>query len=324
MRLSPLLLATLVTACASAPDPAEAPAWALAIHGGAGTILRERTTVEQEAAYRGALEAALRTGTEILSAGGSAMDAVEAVVRRLEDDPRFNAGRGAVRTRAGTFELDACIMDGSTLRSGAVTGIRRVRHPVALARAVMERTRHVFMAGDGAEAIAREAGLELVENAWFGSEGLPPRAPSDQGRDDPRDRDRYGTVGAVARDSAGRLAAATSTGGLGGKLSGRIGDAPIVGAGTLADATCAVSCTGTGELFIRHGIAREMSALIRYRGLPLEDAAKTLIHERLEPGDGGLIAVDAQGRIASAHNTDGMYRGFADSRGRFEVAIWDR
>lgn len=329
--LLPFLLCLGCAACASPSDSGagDAPFWSIAIHGGAGTISKG-IPPEREAQYRLSLEGALREGARVLAAGGEALDAVEAVVKLLEDDPLFNAGKGAVFTNAGTHELDACIMDGRDLSCGAVAAVRTVRHPIELARLVMTRTRHILLAGDGAEAFAGEMGVERVENTWFDTDHR--RAALRRAQEEERTGSGggggaagYGTVGAVARDARGHLAAATSTGGLTNKRFGRIGDTPLVGAGNFAeDATCAVSCTGTGEVFMRHGVGREMAALVRYRGLDAIAAAREIIHGRLKPGDGGLIAVDRNGVLALEFNSEGMYRGAADSRGRFEIAIWDR
>lgn len=304
-----------------------APTWTLAIHGGAGTI----EPGEDDALavrYRESLRRALDAGSAVLAANGSALDACEAAVRVLEDDELFNAGRGGALTRDGTAELDASIMDGSTLKCGAVTGVTTVRNPVTLARKVMENTRFILFAGAGAERLADQYGVERVENAWFITprrrqmldEVLKPKAVSS--RDEDGRAARTGTVGAVARDSAGRLAAATSTGGLTGKLPGRVGDSPLIGAGNYANATVAVSCTGTGEQYIRHGVARGVAARMDYARDTLEGATNFFIFTALNKDDGGLIAVDAKGNVATPFSTIGMYRGVADSKGRREVKIW--
>ncbi len=325
-RVALALLLLPILACGAPLRQAEAPRFALALHGGAGVIPRDTPPAEREAYLQG-LQAALREGRDRLARGEPALDVVEAVVRLLEDDPQFNAGKGAVFTEDGRHELDASVMDGRTLACGAVAGVRTVRHPVSLARLVMERTPHVLLAGEGAERFADAAGVERVENAWFDTPRrraalerfLEQRDEQDAGPDAAR-----GTVGCVALDLHGHLAAATSTGGMTGKRFGRVGDSPVIGAGTYADdATCAVSCTGTGEEFIRHVAAHEVSALMRHAGLPLADAARTVVFDRLRPGDGGLIAVSREGEIALAFNTPGMFRGAADSAGRFEVAIWE-
>src|SRR5438105_1597327 len=252
----------------------------LVVHGGAGTIERSKMTREIEQGYRAGIENALRAGREILQGGGSSVDAVEAAVRVLEDDPHFNAGRGSVFTSAGTVEMDAAIMDGKTLAAGAVAGIEHVRNPIVLARAVMEKSKHVMMIGAGAEKFAKGNGIELVDakyfftqNRWDAFQKI--KAAEEAGADGSKkfiisDAERHGTVGAVARDSQGNLAAATSTGGTTNNLPGREGDSPVIGAGTYADnATCAVSCTGDGEFFIRAGVAHQVSALMELRGMSL-------------------------------------------------------
>lgn len=304
-------------------DSSKAPVeWALALHGGAGVM--ERTRLEPRAAeYRNALEAALRHGAELLARGADSLDVVEAVVRVLEEDDRFNAGKGAVFTHDRGHELDAAIMRGVDLSTGAVAGVRTVRNPVSLARLVMEQTPHVLLAGDGAESFADQAGVERVDNTWFDTgerlEALE-RALSEQAGDVDRDRS---TVGAVARDRNGNLAAATSTGGMTNKRFGRVGDVPIIGAGTFADnRTCAISGTGRGEEFIRHGVARSISDRVGLQGSQLGDAVSEVIHEVLAPGDGGVIAIQVDGTIVMDFNSEGMFRGAADSLGRFEVGIW--
>jgi len=311
-----LLLISLGSGCARSPAPDEV-AWAIAIHGGAGTIPRDLDP-ESRRRYEDSLREALTLGRDLLESGGRSLDAVERVIVYLEDDPLFNAGRGAVFNAAGGNELDASLMDGASMAAGAVAGVTSVKNPITLARLVMTETPHVLLAGAGAEELAREHGLESVGPDYFWTQRrwdeLQRRRAAEQG----------GTVGAVALDRAGNLAAGTSTGGLTAKRFGRIGDSPIVGAGTYADnATCAVSGTGKGEEFIRHNVAARISMLVGVGGLELEPAAQRVIGERLDPGDGGVIAVDRDGRLALVFNTEGMYRGAADSSGRFEVAIWD-
>ncbi|RDC60531.1 Beta-aspartyl-peptidase [Alteripontixanthobacter maritimus] len=305
---------------------AESPDWALAIHGGAGTIERANMTAEQDAAYRAALQAALDAGVAVLASGGSAMDAIEAVIVPMEDDPKFNAGRGAVFTWDGTNELDAAVMDGKTRAAGAVTGVKRIRNPIQLARAVMADGRHVFLSGQGAETFALEAGFAPTDASWFATkrrrEALE-RMKAD--RLSALDVDhKFGTVGAVARDVAGNLAAGTSTGGLTGKRWGRIGDAPIIGAGTYADnRSCAVSATGAGEYFIRIGVAREICSRMRLAGEDAQTAADTVITEVGElGGDGGVIVLAPEGKGVFSINTAGMYRGRAASDGTSDVAIY--
>ncbi len=300
---------------------------ALAVHGGAGTISPERITPEIEQKIRAGLQLAIEAGYAVLRAGGVSVDAVVAAVRVLEDDPLFNAGRGAVFTSAGTHEMDAAVMDGQTLRAGAVGGLKRVKNPIHLARAVMEKSAHVLLAGEGAELFADQVGLEMVDPKYFYTEerwqalervrGKHMRALSDQ--------DRHGTVGAVALDRDGNLAAATSTGGNTNKLPGRIGDTPIVGAGTYANnRTCAVSATGDGEYFIRAVAGHDLSALMEYRRISLNDAAQLVIRKVTElGGSGGLIAIDGAGNIAMPFSTAGMYRGsIVDTAGQSAVAIY--
>jgi beta-aspartyl-peptidase (threonine type) len=300
--------------------------WALALHAGVGTIRRDAPPERQEE-IKAALAQALDAGRVILDQGGTSLDAVEAVVLVLEDCPHFNAGRGAAVARDGGHELDASIMRGDTMEAGAVTGVRTVRHPISLARAVMEKTPHVFMSGAGAEALAEEAGLERVENEWFRTEERYARWQREQGRNRvSREAGEMesGTVGAVARDRHGNLAAATSTGGTGNKLNGRIGDSPIIGAGTYAsNASCALSATGWGEEFIRQTVAFRVAARMEMLGETLEEAVREVFTERLEPGTGGAIAVDAKGNVVLGFNTRAMYRGATDSTGRFEVGIWE-
>ncbi|KVP48279.1 isoaspartyl peptidase/L-asparaginase family protein [Burkholderia ubonensis] len=303
----------------------------VAIHGGAGTILREAMNTDTELQYRAELAAILRAAQAVLADGGSALDAVSVAVRMLEDCPLFNAGRGAVYTADGTHELDAAIMDGATLAAGAVCCVTRVRNPVLAARRVMEASEHVMFAGAGADAFAAAQGLELVEPGYFGTEArhaqwLKARDAAGAlldhdaatfafGDGAPLDPDRkHGTVGAVARDLHGHVAAATSTGGITNKQPGRVGDSPIIGAGCYADdATCAVSSTGTGEMFIRMATAHDVAAQIAYRGVSVAEAAYDVVMNKLPriAGRGGIIAVDAHGNVAMPFNTDGMYRGYA-------------
>ncbi len=297
--------------------------YAIAIHGGAGTITRQSMTAERERAYRAKLAEALEAGRNVLAAGGSALDAVEAAIVVMEDSPLFNAGKGAVFTADGRNELDASIMDGRTLNAGAVAAVTHVKNPIRLARLVMERSPHVLLAGDGAEVFAREVGAELVPATYFWTERrwqqLMRVQEEKKGAGLLLDHDaehKYGTVGAVALDKDGNLAAGTSTGGLTNKAWGRIGDSPIIGAGTYAsNASCAVSGTGQGEYFIRLTIAREVCALVEYRKLPLQQAADEVIQNRLKNlgGSGGVIALGRDGAIAFSFNTEGMYRGWLTS-----------
>ncbi|WP_116133973.1 isoaspartyl peptidase/L-asparaginase family protein [Tropicimonas sp. IMCC34043] len=304
--------------------------YSLAIHGGAGTILKSRLTPEREAAYHAGLQAALAAGAAVLRADGRALDAVTAAVCVLEDDPLFNAGRGAVFTSAGAQEMDAAVMDGRDRRAGAVAGIFGPKNPVLLARAVMERTGHVCLIGPNALELARAAGLAFEDPEYFFTEARwqslqKVLALAAEGRvsDDPAQR--HGTVGAVARDRAGDLAAATSTGGMTGKAPGRVGDTPMIGAGTFADnATCAVSGTGHGEVFIRWTAAAEIAARMRHRGDSLEAAANAVVMDELAAvdGSGGVIAVDRDGTIAMPFNCEGMYRGWVREGSAAETAIY--
>lgn len=331
------LLLGLVLAAAPAyaqPEPpSDTTAYVLAIHGGAGVIERGSMTPEREVHYRTTLEEALRAGYDVLQAGGSALDAVTAAIPLLEDSPLFNAGRGAVFTSEGTVELDASIMDGATLNAGAVSTVTNVKNPILLARRVMEASPHVMLVGDGAEAFAEAQGLDLVENEYFHT--TPRREALDRARERergtsgalvvPEDGQMTGTVGAVARDRAGHLAAATSTGGMTNKRWGRVGDSPIIGAGTYADdATCAVSATGHGEYFIRLAVAHDIAARMRHGGATLHEAADAVIHGRLTDlgGTGGVIAMDRDGRVAMPFNTPGMFRGTIDADGNVTVEIY--
>lgn len=306
----------------------------LVVHGGAGTIERSTMTLEREQEYRAGIENALRAGRGILQGGGSSLGAVEAAVRVLEDDPHFNAGKGSVFTSAGTIEMDAAIMDGKTLAAGAVAGIEHVRNPIVLARAVMEKSKHVMMIGAGAEEFAKRNGIEMAAAKYFFTQERwdalqKMKAAEKAGADGGQkfiisDAERHGTVGAVARDSQGNLAAASSTGGTNNKLPGRVGDSPVIGAGTYADnATCAVSCTGDGEFFIRAAVAYRVSALIELGGISLpEAAARALAHAQKLGGTGGLIAVDKNGNVALPFNTSGMYRGHLSEDGKFVIEIY--
>lgn len=304
---------------------------AIVVHGGAGTISRDRMTPELEKAYRQKLEEALREGYAILKNGGSSLDAVEATIRILEESPLFNAGRGAVFTDAGTNELDASIMDGKTLNAGAVAGVQRIKSPIQAARAVMERSPHVMMVGTGAEAFARSLGLPMVEPDYFKDEKRYQqylRAKQKSGKqsiDIDEDIEKHGTVGCVALDQAGNLAAGTSTGGMMMKRFGRVGDSPIIGAGTYADnEACGVSATGWGEYFIRLAVAHDIVALMKYKNMSVQEAAQTVIEKVGKlGGDGGVIALDRQGNIAMPFNTKGMYRGYIDTEGKLKVMIYD-
>ncbi len=323
------------------------PEWSLAIHGGAGSASRDRTDADD---YYAALTAALAVGSERLAAGEASLRVVEDVVAALEDDPRFNAGRGSVFTFVGTHEMDAALMDGRTLATGAVAAVKNVQNPIRLARRVMEDTDHIFLSGPGADDFGAYVKVRRQPQAYFTTERQlerfralrARRNPGPEGGGDamaragegdtgnvgapgfPGGAAHLGTVGAVAMDRYGNLAAATSTGGTMMKRVGRIGDVPVIGAGTYANnATAAISGTGRGEEFIRHTVAHDVSALIEYGGLSLREAARRVIGETLKPGDGGIIAVDRNGFIAMEFNTNAMFRGAANSLGRFDVGIWE-
>ncbi|PSL47524.1 beta-aspartyl-peptidase (threonine type) [Chitinophaga niastensis] len=318
-----------------------APSYVLVIHGGAGTILKKNMSPEKEAAYRASLKKALETGYKILQSGGSSLDAVESTVRVLEDDSLFNAGKGAVFTHEGRNELDAAIMNGKTKAAGAVAGVTVVRNPVSAARAVMEKSEHVMLVGPGADKFAKEAGLEIVDPSYFRTESrwndlqkalkedsiaaTKSNAYTNPEKLGIKNRDyKFGTVGAVALDKQGNLAAATSTGGMTDKKFGRIGDSPIIGAGTYANnKTAAISCTGWGEFYIRNVVAYDLSALMEYKGLSVQQAGNTVIKKVGDMGgDGGLIALDKQGNMTMSFNTEGMYRGTVTKDGKIEVFIY--
>ena len=305
---------------------APAPRWTLVIHGGAGTIERGRLSPDEDQAIRAALAAALAAGQAILAEGGMALDAVEAAVRILEDDPHFNAGRGAVFTFDGTNELDAAIMDGRMRAAGAVSSATRTRNPIGLARAVMEKSPHIFLSGAGADQFSIEQGLEQADPSWFATpERLRQLGEMKARTSSPFDAElKYGTVGAVALDSAGHIAAATSTGGLTGKRWGRIGDSPVIGAGTYADdRSGAVSATGAGEYFIRLGVAHEICARVRLKGETIQAAADAVIAELGEMGGaGGVIMVAPDGTGGWSFDTPGMYRAKASHETTAEIAIY--
>jgi len=305
--------------------------FSLAIHGGAGTLVKGLMTSEMEANYKKALDLALEAGYEVLKKGGSSLDAVEVSVKLLEDTPLFNAGKGSVFTAEGTHEMDAAIMDGKELDAGAVSLITGIRNPVALARDVMEKSDHVFLAGEGAMQFAKSNGYKFEKDEYFYDEV---RYQQWQGIKDGdkfqldhsvNKEGKFGTVGAVACDVNGNLAAATSTGGMTNKKWGRVGDSPMIGIGNYANnKTCAVSCTGSGEFFIRGVVAYDVSCLMEYKGLSLEAATSEVIHKRILEigGDGGLIAVDANGNISMPFNTEGMYRASKTSEGKKEISIY--
>jgi len=326
-----LLSATFMFVLAAGAQ--ETKKFMLVIHGGAGTINRKNMTPEREREYRAALEQALRTGQAVLARGGSSLDAVEATVRFMEDSPLFNAGKGAVFTHEGRNELDAAIMDGKTRKAGSVAGVTIIKNPISAARAVMEKSKHVMMAGRGAELFATKMGLEIVDPSYFWTERrwkalqdelLKEQQP--QASLVTADENRFGTVGAVALDQSGNLAAATSTGGTTNKMYGRIGDSPIIGAGTYADnETCAVSATGAGEFFIRWTVSYDIAALMKYRGLSVQEAADQVVNKTLKavPGaEGGVIALDRNGNFATPFNSEGMYRGWIGVDGVPHVEIY--
>ncbi|MBE0660949.1 MAG: isoaspartyl peptidase/L-asparaginase [Bacteroidales bacterium] len=302
---------------------AQKPDYVLVIHGGAGSMNPERMSAEQVEEAQTALQQALDAGEAILKAGGSALDAVEAAVRFLEDHPAFNAGRGAVLNADGEIELDASIMDGSNLMAGAVAGVRTIKNPVTAARKVMEASPHVLLIGEGAEKFALEQEIELTDPSWFHTVKSHEEHQRIKERLDKEGR--KGTVGAVALDKNGNLAAATSTGGMAMKRFGRVGDVPIIGAGTYANnESCAVSATGHGEFFIRNVVSYDISALMLYKNMSLTDAANSVVMEKLleQKGNGGVIAVDKEGNIAMPFNTTGMFRGFVKSSGETGIKIF--
>jgi len=342
--LIPLFMVMLFNSALAQTDSTHSPVKpVLVIHGGAGTILKKNMSPEKEKAYTEGLKAALEKGYSILKRGGSSLDAVEAAVREMEDNPLFNAGKGAVFTNEGKNELDAAIMNGQNLAAGAVAGVTTIRNPITAARAVMEKSPHVMMAGRGAEQFAKLQGLVIVDPSYFYTEerwnglqrvkkedstkteldhGSKPKASLKQ----PENKDsKYGTVGAVALDVHGNLAAATSTGGMTNKKYGRIGDSPIIGAGNYANnATCAISGTGWGEFFIRLVMAKTVSDMMEFGNWSLEKATNEMIMKRLPAlgGDGGLIAVDKAGNISMPFNTEGMYRGSVDRDGNITIKIY--
>ncbi|HEY0334245.1 MAG TPA: isoaspartyl peptidase/L-asparaginase [Stenotrophomonas sp.] len=331
--LAVLLAGAAGTALAAEPAtvPSPIPAPVLVIHGGAG-VEKSGLSAEEQAAARAAMAQALRTGHAVLQQGGSAVDAVAATITVLEDAPQFNAGRGAVFTHDGRNELDAAIMDGATGQAGAIAGVHRVRNPIQLARAVMQHSPHVMLVGDGAEAFAQTQGIRLVDPAYFRTEkrwqqlqkALKEEA-AQQAHQDLETAKHFGTVGALALDTQGRLAAGTSTGGMTNKRYGRVGDAPLIGAGTYANAQCAVSGTGWGEYYIRAVAAYDICARMKYAGESLQQAADTVIDQQIPAagGNGGAIALDAQGHVAFPFNTQGMYRGWIGADGVPHVAIFE-
>ena len=298
------------------------------IHGGAGVIAKE-VTPEKEKAFRAELQRALEAGYAVLKGGGNSLDAVSKAIVIMEDSPLFNAGKGAVFNHDGKNELDASIMDGATLRAGAVASVHRVKNPILLARAVMEKSPHVMLAGDGAEEFAQSIGVTLVDPKYFYTDlrwqQLQEALKEEKEKAaDPGKAPGHGTVGAVALDQQGHLAAGTSTGGMTNKRYGRIGDSPIIGAGTYASAKCAVSATGWGEYYIRANAAHDICARVEYKGEPIAQAAKEVVMEVVPKlgGDGGVIALDAEGNFATPFNTEGMFRGWIDRDGKMHVAIF--
>jgi len=351
LRVAALTFAAVVlSTCTTMPSQQSAPQWSIVVHGGAGVIERASLTPALEAEYRAAMRQALSIGGDILDGGGSSLDAVEATISYLEDNELFNSGRGAVFTAEGRNELDASIMDGRTRAAGAVAGATRTKHPISAARAVMEHSPHVMLMGEGAERFARSQNLEEAPAGWFFTErrwrqlqqyvqrnNLPmPARPADAPpapaayHDASPDDHQFGTVGVVAYDRAGNIAAGTSTGGTTGKRWGRVGDAPIIGAGTYAqNGVCGVSATGTGEFFIRVGVARSICARMELNGESAQEAADHVMAEvaattnaRGDSGVGGVIVLDGQGRPAFAMNTPGMYRAYLDQRGEPEIKIF--
>ncbi|MEZ4803363.1 MAG: isoaspartyl peptidase/L-asparaginase [Gelidibacter sp.] len=305
--------------------------FAIAIHGGAGTLVKGMMTPELEARYKSALKNALSEGYNLLGHGGTALDAVELAVKLLEDSPLFNAGKGSVFTAEETHEMDASIMDGKTLNAGAVSLITGIKNPVSLARDVMEKSDHVFLAGEGAMQFAKQLNYNLEDASYFYDEFRHKQwleiKDTDQFQlDHSKKKDsKFGTVGAVACDKDGNIAAATSTGGMTNKKWGRVGDSPMIGAGTYANnKTCAVSCTGSGEYFIRGVVAYDVSCLMEFKGLTVEEASNEVIQKRVLEigGDGGLIAIDSKGNIAMPFNTEGMYRAFKTSKGAQKISIY--
>lgn len=311
--------------------------FAIAIHGGAGTILRTELTPAIEKTHRDGLVAALRAGHQVLAGGGAALDAVQTAVVSMEENPLFNAGKGAVFTHEGTNEQDACIMDGVTRNVGAIAAVRRIKNPILLARLVLEKSQHVLLAGDGAERFAVANDMTLVEDPryfWTEQRWNQLQKALDKEKREARehtrldhsdDQDKIGTVGAVAVDRHGNLAAATSTGGMTNKRDGRIGDTPIIGAGTYADnKTCAVSATGVGEFIMRGVLAYDIAALMEYRGMSLIDAADLVVMDKLTAlgGSGGVVAIDREAHIAMPFNSPGMYRGLMLADGTIETAIF--
>ena len=346
-RLSLAAGVIVITTTIVAQQAQPAHHWAIVVHGGAGVIERATMKPETEAAYRASMQQATEAGAKVLDSGGSALDAIEATIHILEDDPLFNAGKGAVFTAEGKNELDSAIMDGATLKAGAVAGVTRTRHPISLARAVMDKSPHVMLIGAGADQFASQTGLEQVDPSYFFTErrwqglikqlkkegrpipprpaGAPPEPAEPVSAIEPQDAHKFGTVGVVALDSQGNIAAGTSTGGTQAKRWGRVGDSPIIGAGTYADnRSCAVSGTGTGEYFIRLTVARTICALVQYKGMSLQAAADDVIQHQLTDmkGDGGIIAIDTKGDMVWSFNSPGMYRARVSEGGTPQIGMY--
>ena len=321
-----IFFSILISSCKAPADQTVAPAsdpeafeYALVLHGGAGNMNFQSVPEPYQEIFKHALDSALQLGLDVLKDGGKSIDAVEVVIRCMEDNPLFNAGKGAVFTSEGKNELDASIMSGQDLNAGAVAGVTDIRHPISAARAVMEQSEHVMMAGPGASVFAEQVGLEIVDPSFFYTKN---RFESYQKA---IAKDKHGTVGCVALDKAGNLCAGTSTGGMTNKKYGRIGDAPIIGAGTYANnATCGVSATGHGEFFIRWTVAHQISVLMEYKGYDVETAAREVVENTLVKvgGDGGVICLDKFGRPAMVTNTSGMFRAYGNSEGERFVAIF--
>ncbi len=315
--LTIVIITQLISLPGNEKENSSSERYTIVLHAGAGTISKDLPDSVKES-YFASLETALQLGKNLLEQGAASIDVVEKVVNYLEDDPKFNAGRGAVYTSAGTHELDASIMDGKTLAAGAVSAVKLIRNPVSLARLVMENTPHILLTAQGAEEFGRRMNVKFETEDYFHTEKRFQQWKREL------EKSKQGTVGCVALDKNGNLAAATSTGGLTNKLPGRVGDTPIIGAGNYANNnTCAVSGTGKGEQFICHMAAFNISALMEYKNYSLEQAANEVVHKLFNPGDGGVIAVDKDGNYAMVFNTSGMFRGVADSEGLFEVKIWE-
>ncbi|OQY02876.1 MAG: beta-aspartyl-peptidase [Bacteroidetes bacterium 4572_117] len=324
-KLAILLLAIMLQSKLFAQ---EKPEYVVVIHGGAGVIKKENMSAEKEAAYIKKINEALQTGKTILEKGGTSIETVIAVIKIMEDSPLFNAGKGAVFTHSGKNEMDASIMDGKTLNAGAVAGVDNIKNPISLAYSVMTKSKHVMLSGKGASEFAKNQGIEIVDPKYFFTERRWKSLQKVQEREKKKlenEKEKHGTVGCVVLDKYGNLAAGTSTGGMTNKRYGRIGDSPIIGAGTYANnATCAVSCTGHGEFFIRYVVAYTVSALMEYKNLSLQDAGDEIINKKLKSagGSGGLVSVDKNGNVSMPFNTAGMFRGFLKSTGEKKVLIY--